>query len=138
MIGKLHKAGSILFRCTKKQKNSRQTDTKGRDCASAMIPLNLNNASYKSGTKLTNVMNNAMLDKYDPVTGDYKGSVDLKKLGKYNYFKFVIYDIDAKGGYDTPAIYYFRFSIFPSGSVTNSNGSEYFFFPEESTEYILT
>ena len=42
-------------------------------------------------------MNNAMLDKYDPVTGDYKGSVDLKKLGKYNYFKFVIYDIDAKG-----------------------------------------
>ena len=28
MIGKLHKAGSILFRCTKKQKNSRQTDTK--------------------------------------------------------------------------------------------------------------
>ena len=63
-----------------------------------MIPLNLNNASYKSGTKLTNVMNNAMLDKYDPVTGDYKGSVDLKKLGKYNYFKFVIYDIDAKGG----------------------------------------
>ena len=27
MIGKLHKAGSILFRCTKKQKNSRQTDT---------------------------------------------------------------------------------------------------------------
>ena len=46
--------------------------------------------------------------KYDPVTGDYKGSVDLKKLGKYNYFKFVIYDIDAKGGYDTPAIYYFR------------------------------
>ena len=76
-IGKLHKAGSILFRCTKKQKNSRQTDTKGRDCASAMIPLNLNNASYKSGTKLTNVMNNAMLDKYDPVTGDYKGSVDL-------------------------------------------------------------
>ena len=40
--------------------------------------------------KLTNVMNNAMLDKYDPVTGDYKGSVDLKKLGKYNYFKFVI------------------------------------------------
>ena len=95
-------------RGTKKQKNSRQTDTKGRDCASAMIPLNLNNASYKSGTKLTNVMNNAMLDKYDPVTGDYKGSVDLKKLGKYNYFKFVIYDIDAKGGYDTPAIYYFR------------------------------
>ena len=91
-----------------KQKNSRQTDTKGRDCALAMIPLNLNNASYKSGTKLTNVMNNAMLDKYDPVTGDYKGSVDLKKLGKYNYFKFVIYDIDAKGGYDTPAIYYFR------------------------------
>ena len=73
-----------------------------------MIPLNLNNASYKSGTKLTNVMNNAMLDKYDPVTGDYKGSVDLKKLGKYNYFKFVIYDIDAKGEYDTPAIYHFR------------------------------
>lgn len=107
-IGKLHKAGAILFRCTKKQKNSRQTDTKGRDCASAMIPLNLNNASYKSGTKLTNVMNNAMLDKYDPATGDYKGSVDLKKLGKYNYFKFVIYDIDAKGGYDTPPIYYFR------------------------------
>ena len=53
-------------------------------------------------------MNNAMLDKYDPVTGDYKGSVDLKKLGKYNYFKFVINDIDAKDGYDTPAIYYFR------------------------------
>lgn len=85
-----------------------QVDTKGRDCASAMIPLNLNNASYKSGTKLTNVMNNAMLYKYDPATGNYKGSVDLKKLGKYNYFKFVIYDINAKGGYDTPAIYYFR------------------------------
>lgn len=85
-----------------------QVDTKGRDCASAMIPLNLNNSQYKSGTKVTNVMNSAILNKYDPKTGDYKGDVNLKKLGKYNYFKFVIYDVNAKGGYDTPAIYYFR------------------------------
>lgn len=84
-----------------------QVDTKGRNCAQAIIPLNLHN-SCKSGTKVTKVMQNASMMKFDPVTGIYQDSLKLKKLGKYNYFKFVIYDIDAKGGYDKPAVYYFR------------------------------
>lgn len=86
-----------------------QVDTKGRDCAKSLISLNLNySLSYKSGTKITNVMKNAMIMKFDPATGIYKNSLNLKKLGKYNYFKFIIYDNDPTGGYDKPAIYYFR------------------------------
>lgn len=83
----------------------RQVDTKGKECAIACMPLNI---KYNNGAKVSDVLKDAMLMKWDPATGNYKGSVNLKKLGKYNYFKFVIYDEDSKGGYDKPAIYYFR------------------------------
>ena len=67
--------------CSVVRKNRKIPDKqiqRKRVVASAMIPLNLNNASYKSGTKLTNVMNNAMLDKYDPVTGVIRAVLILR------------------------------------------------------------
>lgn len=81
-------------------------DTKGRACGETSVPLNFNNASCASGTKIETILENEF-HKYNPKTREYI-KTNVKKLGKYNYLEFIIYDIDVKGGYDIPARYYFK------------------------------
>ena len=83
-----------------------QYDKKGRICGVTMIPLEF---SWKctNGTKIGELLASEVY-KVDPNTHAYKGSLNLKKLGSYNYFEFRIYDVDYKGGYDQPAVYYFK------------------------------
>lgn len=82
-------------------------DTKGRICAKTTLPINFH--WYATGTEVTKMLENVGMSKVDPVTGNNKsGMLNFNKLGKYNYFKLDIYDIDPKGGYDKPIEYYFR------------------------------
>lgn len=81
-------------------------DTKKRKCGETSIPLNLNDWGYPSGTKLETILERELIRR-NPSNGNFVAS-GLKKLGKYNYFVLLIYDVDVKGGYDKPAKYYFR------------------------------
>lgn len=81
-------------------------DTKNRRCGEVIMPINLNWSGI-NGSEVKKLLKEEGFSKYNPSTG---GSIktNLNKLGKYNYFEFVIYDLDYKGGFDRPLRYYFR------------------------------
>lgn len=82
-------------------------DTKGRICATTTATINFH--WFATGTEVTKMLEDSHMQKVDPGTGNYKsGELNFNKLGKYNYFKLVIYDVNPKGGYDKPIEYYFR------------------------------
>lgn len=82
-------------------------DTKGKKCGETLTPISFNMNSYASGTEIATIIENGMA-KRNAKTGQYEGEIDVKKLGKYNYFKLWIYDVNYTGGYDKPAAYYFK------------------------------
>lgn len=83
-----------------------QYDKKGRVCGETMTSLNFG-WQCTSGTKIGEILTNEMY-KVNPNTHAYKGRLNVNKLGSYNYFEFKIYDVDYKGGYDRPTVYYFK------------------------------
>lgn len=73
-----------------------QIDSKGKTYSMTSYPLNLSGdyTQYKTGTKVSTLMKDGMF------------SPKLKK--SYSYYKLVIYDIDASGGFKIPTTYYFK------------------------------